>query len=79
MTTFLLYAIKSAFVLSILLVPYMLMLRNEKFFRFNRLTLLAILLLSVCLPLCNCQFLSLDNQPVVQAAQQQMIDVGIPI
>ncbi|MCQ2133103.1 MAG: M56 family metallopeptidase [Bacteroidaceae bacterium] len=79
MTTFLLYAIKSAFVLSILFVPYMLMLRNEKFFRFNRLTLLAILLLSVCLPLCNCQFLSLDNQPVVQAAQQQMIDVGIPI
>lgn len=79
MTTFLLYAIKSAFVLSILYVPYMLMLKNEKFFRFNRLTLLAILLMSLLLPLCNCPFMSLDNQPVVQVAQQQMIDIGIPI
>ncbi len=79
MSDFLLYAIKSAFVLSILYVPYMLMLRNEKFFRFNRMTIISILLLSVLLPLCNLPFLSLDQQPVVQAAQQQIIEIGIPI
>lgn len=79
MTDLLLYAIKSAIVLTLLYLPYMLMLRNEKFFRFNRVMLLAILVCSLFLPLCNIPFLSLDEQPVVKVAQQQMIDVGIPI
>ena len=79
MASLFLYAIKSAFVLSLLYVPYTLVLRREKMHRLNRFTLLGILLLSLVLPLCNVSMLSLDNNPVVHAAQQQMIDAGIPI
>ena len=79
MNELLLYTIKSAFVLGILYVPYTLLLRKEDFFRCNRLTLLGILALSVGLPLCNIPALSADNQPVVHAAQLQMIEIGIPI
>lgn len=79
MNELLLYTIKSAFVLGILYVPYTLLLRKEDFFRFNRLTLLGILALSIGLPLCNIHALSTDNQPVVHAAQLQMIEIGIPI
>ena len=64
---------KSALVLALLYLPYMLMLRRESFFRFNRLVLLGILGLSLLLPLCNVPGLSLDRQPVVQAAQRQML------
>ena len=79
MNELLLYTIKSAFVLGILYVPYTLLLKKEDFFRFNRLTLLGILVLSLGLPLCNIPALSADNQPVVHAAQLQMIEIGIPI
>ena len=79
MNELLLYTIKSAFVLGILYVPYTLLLRKEDFFRFNRLTLLGILVPSIGLPLCNIPALSADNQPVVHAAQLQMIEIGIPI
>ena len=66
-------------VLSMLYLPYMLMLRRESFFRFNRMMLLGILLLSLVLPLCNISAMSLDHQPVVQAAQLQILELGIPI
>ena len=66
-------------VLTLLYLPYMLMLRRESFFRFNRLVLLGILLLSLALPLCNVPWMSLDHQPVVQAAQLQMLELGIPV
>ena len=79
MSALLLYSIKSAIVLSMLYLPYMLMLRRESFFRFNRLILLGILLLSLVLPLCNIPWMSLDHQPVVQAAQLQMLELGIPV
>ena len=74
-----LYSIKSAIVLSMLYLPYMLMLRRESFFHFNRMVLLSILLLSLVLPLCNIPWMSLDHQPVVQAAQLQMLELGIPV
>ena len=74
-----LYSIKSAIVLTMLYLPYMLMLRCESFFRFNRMVLLSILLLSLVLPLCNIPWMSLDHQPVVQAAQLQMLELGIPV
>ena len=74
-----LYSIKSAIVLTMLYLPYMLMLRRESFFRFNRMVLLGILLLSLVLPLCNIPWMSLDRQPVVQAAQLQMLELGIPV
>jgi TonB-dependent SusC/RagA subfamily outer membrane receptor len=66
-------------VLSMLYLPYMLMLRRESFFRFNRMILLGILFLSLVLPLCNISAMSLDHQPVVQAAQLQILEFGIPI
>ena len=75
----LLYSIKSAMVLTMLYLPYMLMLRRESFFRFNRVILLGILFLSLALPLCNVSWMSLDHQPVVQAAQLQMLEMGIPV
>ena len=55
------------------------MLRRESFFRFNRMMLLGILFLSLALPLCNVPWMSLDHQPVVQAAQLQMLELGIPV
>ena len=79
MSVVLLYSIKSALVLTMLYLPYMLMLRRESFFRFNRMVLLCILLLSLVLPLCNVPWMSLDRQPVVQAAQLQMLELGIPV
>ena len=79
MSAVLLYSIKSAIVLTLLYLPYMLMLRRESFFRFNRMVLLSILLLSLVLPLCNIPWMSLDHQPVVQAAQLQMLELGIPV
>ena len=75
----LIYSIKSAIVLTMLYLPYMLMLRRESFFRFNRLMLLGILLLSLVLPLCNIPGMSLDHQPVVQVAQVQMLELGFPV
>ena len=75
----LMYSLKSTFVLMLLYIPYVLILRKESFFRFNRAVLLMIMLLSLVLPLMNIQALSWDNQPVVQVAQQQMIEIGIPI
>ena len=79
MSSLLLYSIKSALVQAVLYLPYVLMLRRESFFRFNRLVLLCILLLSLVLPLCNVPGMSLDRQPVVQAAQVQMLELGIPV
>ena len=66
-------------VLTVLYLPYTLMLRRESFFRFNRMMLLSILFLSLVLPLCNIPGMSLDRQPVVQAAQLQMLELGIPV
>ena len=79
MSVVFLYSIKSAIVLTMLYLPYILMLRRESFFRFNRMVLLGILLLSLVLPLCNVPWMSLDHQPVVQAAQLQMLELGIPV
>ena len=74
-----LYSVKSALVLTLLYLPYMLILRKESFFRLNRTVLLLILLLSLVLPLMNIHSLSWDSQPVVQVARQQMVEVGIPV
>ena len=79
MSALLMFSMKSAFVLCMLYLPYQLLLHRDSFFRLNRLVLLATLLLSLVLPLCNVTWLSLDEQPVVQAAQMQMIEIGIPV
>ena len=79
MTDVLMYALKSAFVLCLLYVPYTLLLHRDSFFRLNRFVLLGVLLLSLVLPLCNVPWLSMDRQPVVHAAQMQMVEIGIPV
>ena len=62
------YILKSVIVLSLLFVPYTLMLRKDSFFRFNRMMLLLIMVLSLCLPLMNLpifnlSFLAFDSKP----------------
>ena len=79
MTDVLMYSLKSAFVLFLLYVPYTLLLHRDSFFRLNRFVLLGVLLLSLVLPLCNVSWLSMDRQPVVHAAQMQMVEIGIPV
>ncbi len=64
------YILKSVIVLSLLFVPYTLMLRKDSFFRFNRMMLLLIMLLSLCLPLINLPifdfgFLAFDSKPEI--------------
>ncbi len=79
MSAFLIYAIKSAILLILLFVPGIFLMFKEKMFRFNRMTLLAILMLSLVLPLCNFSALSMDNMPAVQAIEQGLIQAGIPV
>lgn len=74
----LLYSLKSAFVLSLLYVPYMLMLQKESFFKTNRVVLLLIILLSLMLPLIDVHFLAFEYQPVAQNIRLQMIGGGFP-
>ena len=78
-SAFLIYAIKSAILLTLLFVPGIFLVFREKMIRFNRLTLLAILLLSLILPLCNFPALSMDDMPAVQAIEQGLIHAGIPV
>ena len=78
-TQLLVYSLKASLTLALCYVPYTLMLRHERFFRLNRLVLLAILVLSLMLPLFNISVLSLDNMPVLQATHRQMADVGLPV
>ena len=68
------YAIKSAIFLSIMYIPYMLILRKESFFHFNRILLVCIMLLSLILPLCDFHALSIENNPI----QHGMIVIGTP-
>lgn len=79
MTELMIYAIKSAIALTLLYIPYTLMLRREKQFRFNRIVLLGILVVSLVLPLLNVSSLSVDDNPVVHVAQQQVIEMGVPV
>lgn len=79
MSTLLIYAIKSAILLTLLFVPGTFLMFKEKMFRFNRMTLLAILVLSLVLPLCNFSRLSMDRMPAVQAIERGLIQAGIPV
>ena len=79
MSAFLIYAIKSAILLTLLFVPGIFLMFKEKMFRFNRMTLLAILMLSLVLPLCNFSRLSMDRMPAVQAIERGLIQAGIPV
>ena len=69
------YAIKSAIFLSIMYIPYMLILRKESFFHFNRILLVCIMLLSLILPLCDFHSLSIENNPI----QEGMTTISMPV
>ena len=68
------YLVKSILVLTLLYVPYMLMLRKESFFRFNRIMLLSIILLSLILPFVNIPFLYVETQPMEDFRSAIMLD-----
>ena len=73
MMALLIYSIKSAFVLTLLYLPYTLMLRQESFFRMNRITLLTILMLALVLPMVDIPSLATPEQPVVYEMQQRIM------
>ena len=73
MMTLLIYSIKSALVLTLLYLPYTLILRQESFFRMNRITLLTILMLSLVLPMVDIPSLATPEQPIVYEMQQRIM------
>jgi len=79
MSQLLIYAIKSAILLTLLFVPGIFLIFREKMFRFNRFTLLAILLLSLVLPLCNFSYISMVNMTAVQTLEKGLLEMGVPV
>lgn len=80
------YAVKSAIVLTVLYAPYTLLLRKERFFRQNRFTLLAIMVLSLVLPFCDFHALYpgelLPPSPTAPAVEVDMpapIRIAVPM
>ena len=63
------YLIKSTLLLSLLYIPYLLVLRKETFFRFNRLMLLLIIAVSLVIPLMNVHFLAWADTSSVMNTQ----------
>lgn len=73
------YAIKSAITLTLLYVPYLLMLGKEKQPGFNRRVLILIMASSVVLPLCDITALLPHGISVLQSAQTLAARAGIPV
>lgn len=76
MITMLIYTLKSALVLTLLYLPYTLMLRQESFFKMNRATLLTILVLAMVLPLCDFQPFAIKDQPVVYEVHHRLMQMA---
>ena len=72
------YAIKSVIYLSLMYIPYMLLLSKESFFRFNRIMLLLIMLLSLLLPLVNIPYIAWGENGINNYLNPH-VEVGIPI
>ncbi|MBR1519949.1 MAG: M56 family metallopeptidase [Bacteroidaceae bacterium] len=72
------YIIKSILTLSVLYLPYMLLLRKESFFRFNRLMLLTIMVLSLVLPLMDIHEWAWAHNPMSSHLKGGFIEVGTP-
>ena len=73
MMTLFIYSIKSALVLILLYLPYTLMLRQERFFRMNRITLFTILMLALVLPMIDIPSLATPEQPIVYEMQHRIM------
>lgn len=80
MTSFL---FSTTLVLTLLYAPYTLLLRKERFFRQNRFTLLAIMVLSLVLPFCDFHALYpgelLPTLPIVEVGAPTQISATVPI
>ncbi|MBQ6208195.1 MAG: energy transducer TonB [Prevotella sp.] len=73
MNILLVYSLKSALMLTLLYLPYTLMLRHESFFRLNRLILVAVLLLALVQPLCKVTSPeSLTQMPMIADSQEMV-------
>lgn len=72
------YAIKSIIYLSLMYIPYMLLLRKESFYRFNRVMLLVIMSLSLLLPLVNIPAISWGESSV-EGMLNPHVEFGMPI
>ena len=68
METLFVYALKSALYLSVLYVPYQLVLRRESYYRLNRYVLLGILAMSLVLPLISLPLTYQQIQPLQPGA-----------
>ena len=75
MISLLVYTLKSALVLTLLYLPYTLMLRKDSFFRMNRVTLLTILMLALVLPLCDFPSLAIAEQPAVYDVHHRILQI----
>ena len=75
MMALLIYSIKSALVLTLLYLPYTMMLRQERFFRMNRITLLTILILALVLPMIDIPSLATSEQPIVYEMQHGILSM----
>lgn len=67
----LVYSLKSGMVLALLYLPYVLMLRRERFFRLNRMALLGMVLVSAVLPLCRVSYSVDADEPVTTIVETQ--------
>ena len=67
----LVYSLKSGMVLALLYLPYVLMLRRERFFRLNRMALLGMVLVSAVLPLCRVSYSVDAGEPVTTIVETQ--------
>ena len=75
MISLLVYTLKSALVLTLLYLPYTLMLRKESFFMMNRVTLLTILMLALVLPLCDFPSLAIAEQSAVYDVHHRFLQI----
>ena len=74
------FLVSTTLVLTLLYAPYTLLLRRERFFRQNRFTLLAIMVLSLVLPFCDFHALYPGELlPSLPTAQVVEADVPTPI
>lgn len=80
MGQFTLYAIKSAICLTLLYLPYTLLLSRDTFHSLNRMLLLAICLLSLVLPLLNVPLVEAGAwQTLTDGASRALIEVEQPV
>ena len=73
-----LYALKSAICLTVLFLPFTLLLRRETFFAFNRFGLLLIIVLSLLAPFLNVPLWDFTIQDFLAQQRHAIVEVGMP-